>query len=444
MDIIKQNNDEGGALLRVQIVKNDYDEAVKKSLNTHRRKAEIRGFRPGMAPMSLIQKLYGRSVLLEEINKLISESLGKYIEDEKLDIIGEPIPCDDEQQDIDWDNQSDFEFVYEIGYAPKYELKIDKTIQIPFYHITINEDDINERVDALCQNCGKLEDTETVNENDIIKVDINQDGENTIKVEDAMIAMRSLKSQEQKAHFLNLKTGDTVTIDINELYTQDEEKIKLLKIKKEALETINPKFNFTVKSIKTYKKSNVNQELFDAVYGKDTVKSEEEFLQRVKEGLTKSHEEDSNYKFSIDVRKELIAKAELKFPEAFLKKWLLIINENKLTAEQIDKDFEPFIADLSWQTIRNNIARENDIKIEDADIKDIAMENTRKQLMQYGLTNLPDEDVERFSQHILNDKQQYNKMVEQSIDDKVFEYLKTAVQLDEKSVTVGDFYKMFA
>ncbi|MDR1552356.1 MAG: hypothetical protein LBS69_02680 [Prevotellaceae bacterium] len=442
MDIIKQNNDERGALLKVQIVKTDYDEAVKKSLNVNRRKAEVKGFRPGMAPMSLIQKIYGHSILLEELNKLISESLGKYIENEKMEIIGEPIPCDDEQQPIDWDNQSDFEFVYEIGYIPKYELTIDKTIQIPFYNIKIGDSAINERVDALRQSYSKMEELETISENAFIRVDINQDGENAIKIEDALIALRSFETDAQKAHFLGLKTGDTVAVDINELYTKDEKKIQLLRITKEELQTINPQFNFTVKVITTYKKADINQDFFDVVYGKDAIKNEEEFLQKITEDLAKDYEEISNYKFSIDVRNELIAKADLKFPEPFLKKWLLLINEKKLTAEEIDKDFEAFINDLSWQTIRDNIANEQNISIEEADIKDAAMKKTRKQLMEYGLTNLPDEKVEGLAQHILNDKKEYNNIVGQTIDEKVFEYLKTAMQLDEKSIDMEDFNKL--
>ncbi|MDR1983815.1 MAG: trigger factor [Prevotellaceae bacterium] len=443
MDVIVQNIDEFVALLKVQIAKADYEENVKKALSAHRRKAEVKGFRPGMAPMSLIQKIYGRSVLVEEINKLISESIGKYIEDEKLDIIGEPIPCDDEQKPIDWDNQSDFEFVYEIGYPPKYELKIDKTIHVPFYNITVSEDDKTKQVDYIRQRHGNLEPSEIVNEDDLVKVDLNQDGENAIKIEDTFIPMRTLETPEQKSHLLNLKVGDTIAIDINDIYTKDDDKVILLKIKKEELETINPKFNITIKEIKTNKKADINQELFDAAYGKDNVKSEEEFLQRITDEITKVYEENSNYKFSTDVRKELITKAELKFPEAFLKKWLLLVNENKLTTEQIDKEFEFFIKDLSWQTICNNIAKENDLKVEDDDMKAEAIKMARNQLMQYGLSNLPDEQLEGFAQRILGDKRQLRGIAEKVIENKVFAYLKTAVQLDEKTVKIDDFEKLY-
>ncbi|MDR1348269.1 MAG: hypothetical protein LBJ63_07605 [Prevotellaceae bacterium] len=443
MDIIKQNIDELGALLRVQIVKTDYEEAVRKSLNAHRRKAEIKGFRPGMAPMSLIQKMYGHSILIDEINRLITESLEKYLETEKLNIVGEPIPCDDEQKSIDWDNQSDFEFVYEIGYAPQYEFKTDQPIQVPFYNITISDKDKADYIDHIRLNYGKYEDAEATDENDILRVNLNQDGENALQVEDAFISMKLIENQEQKSRLLGIKIGETVAVNINNIYAKDEQKASLLKIKKEELEKINPEFNITVIKIRTNKKADINQEFFDAAYGKDSIKSEEEFMQKATDEITISYEESSNYKFAEDIRKTLVEKADLKFPETFLKKWLLLINENKLTAEQIDRDFDFFLRDLSWQIISNSIVKENDIKIEDADIKATAIETARHQLAHYGMKNLPDEQLESFAQRIVSSEQGMHDIAKKAIDNKVFEYLKTAVKLEEINLSIDDFNKLF-
>ncbi|MDR1198553.1 MAG: trigger factor [Prevotellaceae bacterium] len=443
MDIIKQNIDELGALLKVQIVKSDYEEAVRKSLNAHRRKAEIKGFRPGMAPVSLIQKMYGRSILIEEINKLIMESLEKYLETEKLDLVGEPIPCDDEQKSIDWDNQNDFEFVYEIGYAPKYEFKADPTVEVPFYNITISDEDKTDYIDRMRMNYGKFEDAETAGENDIVRVNLDQDGENALKVEDAFISMALIENKEQKSRLLGIKVGETVAININDIYDKDEQKASLLRIKKEELEKINPEFNITVIKIRTSKKADINQELFDAAYGKDSIKSEEEFMQKVTAEMEKSYEESSNYKFAEDVRKTLIEKADLKFPETFLKKWLLLVNENKFTAEQIDSDFDFFLRDLSWQIISTDIAKENDIKVEEADIKAAAMETARNQLMHYGMKNLPDEQLENFAQRLTNSERGMRDIAKKVIDNKVFEYLKTTLKLEEINLNIDDFNKLF-
>jgi trigger factor len=442
-DIIKQDIDELGALLKVQIVKTDYEETVKKTLNTHRRKAEIKGFRPGMAPMSLIQKIYGRSVLVDEINKLITESLEKYFETEKLDIVGEPIPCDDEQKPIDWDNQSDFEFVYEIGYSPKYELKIDQTIQVPFYNVTISDEDKTKHIDKMRLNYGKFEDAETIGEYDMVKANLNQDGENALNVENTFISMILIEKPEQKARLVGMKPGETAIININDIYTDNEKKASLLRITKEELEKVNPEFSFTVISIKANKKADINQEFFDEVYGKDSIKSEEEFMQKITDELTKTYQEDSNYKFAEDVRKTLIKKAELKFPETFLKKWLLLVNENKLTAEQIDDDFGFFLDDLSWQVICSNVVRERDMKIEEADIKAAAIKTARQQLFHYGLHNMPDEQLEGFAQRIINDKKGINDIVKKVMDNKVVEYLKTAVKLEDINISIDDFDKLF-
>ncbi|MDR2065136.1 MAG: hypothetical protein LBP85_05445 [Prevotellaceae bacterium] len=439
MNIIKQDIDGNGALLKVQIIKTDYEEAVKKSLNAYRRKAEIKGFRPGMAPMSLIQKIYGHSILIDEIEKLISESLEKYIESENLEIMREPIPCYEEQKQIDFDNQIDFEFIYEIGYAPKYELKIDKTIKVPFYNISINNSDISKRVDHIRQEYGILDDAEIIDEKSIITIDINQDCENALKTENAFVNLRLIENKER---FLGLKPGDTIKVDINEIYVKDEDKANLLKIKKGKLKTINPKFNFTVKTIMSIKKADVNQDLFDAVYGKDTVKNEEEFLQKVTGEIAKIYEEESNYKFSIDVSKELIKKAELKLPEAFLKKWLSLASDNKLTKEYLDRNFNFFIEDMSWEIIRNNIIKENDIKIEDDEIQTMAKQIARQRFMQYGLPNASDHQIELLAKEIISNDKQNSNIIQKIIDNKVSKYLKTAVQLDEKNINIDDFNKL--
>jgi trigger factor len=441
MDIVKQDINELGALLRVQIVKSDYEENLKKSLNVYRRQAEIKGFRTGMAPMSLIQKIYGQSALIEEINKLISKALGEYIENEKLHILGEPIPCDDEQKSIDWDSQSDFEFVYEIGYAPECELKIDDQIQVPFYNITISENEKNKYIDNLRQRYGIVEDSETAGENDIIKVAFSQDCENAIQIDDVFIRL-SILDTEQKTLFLGLKIGDTAEIDINTLYKTTEDKVNLLKLNKKDLKTINPKFTITMKQIRTFKKAEINQNFFDDIYGNGNVTSEEEFLQRVTDELTKYYENESDYKFAFDVRNELTKKADLKFPEKFLKKWLTFANEEKLTDDVIDNEFDEFIEDLNWQIICDKILKENDIKVEHDEIKERAIKMTHFKLIGSGLDHLTDSHAEVLAQNLLKNEKTYKIIVKDILEDKIFAYLKTAVTLDKKEISDEEFFKM--
>ena len=443
MDIVKQNIDELSALLKVQITKSDYEENVKKTLNNHRRKAEIKGFRPGMVPMSLIQKIYGTSALVEEINKLISESLEKYFTDENPDIVGEPIPCEEEQQKIDWENQSDFEFVYEIGYAPKYELEINQSIEIPFYNISISDDDKNKYLKDLCRQNAKYADADTVGNNDLTKVDLIQQGEHSVNVNDTYISLRMLKSDEQKSLLIGLKVGDTIKVDINKLFNDDEHAAKFFKVKKEELPKENPEYELTVKEIKTLKDAEVNQELFDILYGKDEVTSEEEFLQRISEEITRVYKEESNYKFAVDLRETLIAKADLKFPEAFLKKWLKFINKNKHTDEEIDKNFDAFLKDLCWETIINNIAKENDITVDEEEINSEAIEIAYRQLQKYGMNNLSTEKMKNFVSSILEDKNQVHEIKSKILGNKIVASLKTVIKLDEKTVSFDEFAGLF-
>lgn len=443
MNVVKENINEFGALLKVQVAKNDYDANVKKTLNGYRRKAEIKGFRVGMAPMSLIQKMYGRSVMLDEVNKIVSESLTKFINDEKLDILGEPIPSDEQQQPIDWDTQDDFELVYEIAYSPKVEVSINKRLKVPFYNIQITDEDVKKQVDNLQQRHGKLEEGEEIGKEDMFKADLNQEGENAINIEDTYISMRQIENDKQRKPFLKLKVGDSIDVDLSKVYPKEETLAAALKVKKEELADINPNFKVTVKEIKTFKKAKVNQELFDAAYGKDAVKSKKEFEERVSEEIAKAYAEESDYRFSVDAREKLLDKAAIELPKDFLKRWLLLINEGKLTTEQIDNDFDAFAKDLSWQIIRDKIVKDNDLKIEAEDVKKQAINLARYQLMQYGLSNLPDEEMDGFAQRILEDKKQARGLTDKAIEEKVFEYLKNAVALDPKDISVEDFGKLY-
>ncbi|MDR2125708.1 MAG: trigger factor family protein [Prevotellaceae bacterium] len=444
MDITKQDIDDNRALLKVTIVKTDYEEAVKKSLNAYRRKADVKGFRVGMAPIWLIQKMYGHAILIEEMQKIVLSSLEKYIEDEKLEIIGEPIPYEDEQKQIDLDNQSEFEFVFEIGYAPKYELCIDKTITIPFYHITVSESTVNSEIERLRIHYGKFESAEIADENGILYVDASQDCENAISIEDTFISLTFIENQEQKARLSGLKKGDTIAINLNEIYTDDNNKIMFLKSDNTKNITVNPEFNITIRDIQTHKKADFTQEFFDAVYGNNAVNSEEEFVEKVKDNIIKYYENISNSRFLLDANKELVKKAGLKYPNTFLKKWLLLEGKSEFTKENIDNKYESFIHQLSWQKICDHIVKENDMQIDDADIKNIAINIALEQLRKYGLHNMANAgNIERLAQNFLNDKQRYDNIVEEALRNKITEYLKTAVQLEEKTVSIDEFDKLW-
>ncbi len=442
MNVVQQPLDEQSVVLKIEVKKADYAEKLKKTLNDYRRKANINGFRPGMAPMSLIQKTYGHAAMLDEINQLVSDALNDHITNEKLDILGEPIPYEEGQPPIDWDNQEDFEFNYEVGLAPALEVKLSKRDKFPRYVITVSEEDKQRQLESLQQRYGSFSDVEKSGDEDLLKVDLTQEGENAHNVEDTFISLKVLTDKKAKKPFIGLAVGDTVTVDVKKTFTNEADLAAMLKVKKEDLANIESKFTATVKEVRHFEKAELNQELFDKVYGEGKVTGEDEFIQKVEEEISRAYNEECEYKLMLDTRDKLVKKSKIQLPEAFLKRWLLIANEGKFTTEQIDQEFEHFADDLRWQLIKDNIIKSQDIKVETEDLMDHAKRMARYQFAQYGLNNMPDEHLENFAKRILEDRQQVKGIVEKVVESKVMEYIKSAGALDDKEVTVEEFGKL--
>ncbi|MDR0660123.1 MAG: trigger factor [Prevotellaceae bacterium] len=443
MNVVQQPLGEQTAVLKVEVSKSDYQDKVKKTLNDYRRKANINGFRPGMAPMSMIQKMYGHSVLIDEINKLVSDALNDHITNEKLNILGEPIPYEEGQPPIDWENQEDFEFNYEIGISPEIEVKLSKRDKLPKYVISVSEEDKQRQLENIMQRYGKFVDAEEAGEDDLLKVDLTQEGENVLNVEDTYISLKVLTDAKLKKPFIGKKVGDVVKVDAKKTFTNEADLAALLKVKKEELENINPKFTATIKEVRHFENAELNQELFDKLYGEGVVTSEEEMMERIDGEIRRAYDEESEYKLLLDAKEKLIKKAKIDLAEDFLKRWLLIINEGKITQEQIDQEFEHFADDLRWQLIKDSIGKAQEIKIEEPDIMEHAKRMARYQFVQYGLNNMPDEHMENFAKRLLEDQKQLKGIVEKVYEDKVIGYVKNAVNLEEKEISIEDFGKLF-
>lgn len=443
MNVVQQPLGEQTAVLKIEVSKSDYQDNVKKALNDYRRKANINGFRPGMAPMSMIQKMYGHSVLIDEINKLVSDALNNHITNEKLNILGEPIPYEEGQAPIDWENQEDFEFSYEIGIAPEIDVKLSKRDKLPKYVIAVSEEDKQRQLENIMQRYGKFVDTEEAGEDDLLKVDLAQEGENALNVEDTYISLKVLTNDELKKPFLKKKVGDTIKVDVKKTFTNEADLAALLKVKKEELEAIDPTFTATVKEVRHFENAALNQELFDKLYGEGVVTSEEQLMERIESEIRRAYDEESEYKILLDAKDKLVKKAKIELPESFLKRWLLIINEGKVTQEQIDQEFEHFANDLRWQLIKDAIGKAQEFKIEEADIMEHAKRMARYQFAQYGLNNMSEEHLENFAKRLLEDQKQAKGIVEKVYEDKVISYIKNAVNLEEKEISVEDFGKLF-
>ncbi len=449
MNITKENLDELNAVLKVKVGKEDYDEKVNNVLKDYRKKAKIDGFRPGKVPFGLINKMYRKPVLADEINKLVSESITKYLIDEKLNVLGEPLPHEEEKPSIDWDNDTEFEFAFDLGLAPDLEFSVSNKDKVPYYRIKIDEELRNKYIDNYTSRLGSFKTVDEVVENEMIKADIvqlNEEGdikENGISVADASISVEMIKDDKIKKQFPGKKVGDIVNVDLKKAFPSDAELTSMLKIEKEQVNEVTGEFQVTIKSISKYEKAEINQELWDKLYGEGQVKTKEEFTQKIDEEIRINLERDSEYRFRLDVKETVVKKFKKDLPKEFLIRWLLEVNDGKFTRDEIEKDYDHFEEDLKWQMIRDKLIQENEIKVSDEEVLDAAKEFTRAQFMQYGLSNVPDEQLEAYARESLKREKDRKSLYEKKYEDKVVELLKEMVKLDEKEISSEKFDKLF-
>lgn len=450
MNIVKENVDALNAVLKVTVDQGDYQERVSKALNDFRRKAKIDGFRPGMVPAGIINKLYRKPVMAEEINKIVSDALTTYIYDEKIKLLGEPMPSEEHQKSIDWDADTTFEFAFDLGLAPEIDLKLSARDKVPFYEIKIDDELRNTYISSYRRRYGKMMPSEVAGEEDVMRGRVEQLGEdgspmeNGIAVDDAFVSLRTITDQEQKAKFVGAKVDDIIDFDIRKTFSNDTDLAAMLKIKKEEVAALTPSFRFIPTEVRSFADADVNQELFDKVYGEGTITSEEEFNARVDSDIRANLTKEADFKFLLDIKEKFIEKAKIELPSQFLKRWLLAINEGKFTMEQIEKDYEHFANDLKWQMIRDHIAGEKEIKIEEAEVLEKAKEFALDQFKNYGFMNVPESEVENFAQRILSNKEEDRRIREKLLEDKVVETVKGIVKLDIKEITTKEFDQLFS
>jgi trigger factor len=449
MNITRENVDELNAVLTLELTKEDYEERVNTVLKDYKKKANIPGFRPGKVPFGMIQKMYGKPVLAEEINKLVSENLSKYLVDEKLNILGEPLPHEGENKPMDFDNDTEFEFKFDLGIAPEFELKLSGKDKIPYYTIKIDKDLVQKYTDNYTQRFGEFAHVDAVEEKDVLTAKIVQLNEKDevleggIFVDEARMATDVIQDADIKQQVLSAKKGDELVFDLKKAYPNDTEIASLLKIKTEEAASITGNFKVTVDEIQRFNKAEVNQELYDKIYGEGNVKSVEEFEAKIKEEASANLKNDTDYRFKIDTKENLVKKFKSNLPEAFLKRWLIAINEGKFTAEDIEKDWDKFTEDLKWQLIKDKIVKENSFEVTPEDIKAAAMDTARMQFAYYGMNNVPDEHLEQFAQRTLENQDEVRKLHEGQMEEKVVAHIKETVKVDEKEITLDKFNKLF-
>ena len=437
MKLTKNNIDELNIEVALTVEPSDYAENRKKKLSDIRRRAEIKGFRKGMVPASLIEKMYGASALVDAVNEVISHELTSFIKDEKLSVIGEPLPADN-QPENDWTNGNTFNFTFEIACNPEVKLEFGKEDKITSYEIKVSDEAKKEMKDNLLKQYGSLEDGGEAKADDFIIADLEQ-GEN--RIESTYIALRNV-SEACKSQFLGVKAGDSFEVNVNEACENAADRAALIKVKKEELEGIDPVYKLTVKTVKTFTSAPLTTETYDKIFGEGVVADEAGFDAKIEERLVAEYANETEYRLSRDIREYLVKKADLKLPETFMKKWLKVANEGKFTAEQIDKEFDAFAEDYRWSLVRDFLLKKYGVKIEQEDILASARGFAAYQFAMYGMPNVPAEQLDNYAKSILADENQSRRIVEQVESEKAIAAVKPELKINKKSVSVEQFREL--
>jgi trigger factor len=448
MDITRENIDDLNAVLKVNIAKTDYADKVENVLKDYRKKANIKGFRPGMVPIGIIKKMYGNAVKIDEINKAVSENIRKYLTDEKLEILGDPLPKIDEHENINFETQEDFSFTFELGLAPSVNLGISNKNIVTSYNIAVDEKMKSDYVANYTRRFGEFKKADVSEDKDILKGKIEAfDNEGNPKPEgpvsdDSTLAIDIIKDEDIRKAFISKNENDAVDFDLKKAFPNDNEVAGLLKMKKEDVTDLGGNFRFTIREITRFHPAEVGTELFNRIYGEGVINSEEEFMKKIEEEISSGLKRESEFKLMQDIKKLTIEKTDLNLPEDFLKRWLLKVNE-KTTSEQVDKEFDSFRQDLKWQLIRNKVAKDNEVKITDEEMQKEAETVTRYQFQQYGLFYATDEQISNYAKETLKREDDAKRIADKILEDKVIGHLKEMVRIEDNSVTVEEFNKLF-
>jgi trigger factor len=448
MNITFENADKVNGLLTITIEQADYQEAVEKTLKNYRKRAQVPGFRPGMVPMGMIKKQYGTAVKMDEINRLLGDKLMAYIRENNIQMLGEPL-ASESQEPQDLEKDGPFTFKFDIAVAPEFKAELTGKDKIDYYTIKVDDKLIDDQVQMYAQQAGEFQKADVFSGNDTLTGDLRQldaDGntlEGGITTDSGMVMPAYIKDEAQRKLFDGCKPGDIITFNPKKAYPDnDAEVAALLKVKKEDVKDLESDFSYQVTEIRHFQPAEVNQQLFDRVFGEGTVTDEKAFRQKISEQLETQLVQNSDYKFLTDLRVYMEKKVgKLEFPEALLKKVMLNNNKDK-GADFVEKNFEGSIKELAWHLIKEQLVAAQEIKVEDADLKAIAKEAMRAQFAQYGMSNIPDDVLENYAEEQLKKRENLDNFVDRAVDQKLVEKYKTVVKLNEKSVTLEEFNKM--
>ena len=447
MNISLQNVSNVSAVLTAQIEKADYQEKVEKSLKTLRQRVNMPGFRKGMVPMELIKKQYGVSVLLEEVDKLLQEKVGEYIRENKVNMLGTPLP---KENNIDFSKDENFEFSFDIALAPEFSIELSNNDAVDYYDIDVTDDMVDQQVKMYAQRNAKYDKVEEYQDKDMLKgllAELDENGstkEGGVQVEGAVMMPSYMKNDDQKAIFNGAKVNTVLVFNPSVAFDNNEAELaSLLKVKKEDVANYKGNFSFQIEEITRMVPGELNQELFDQVLGEGKASNEEEFRAQVKESIATQFVADSDYKFLIDLRAYTMGKVgKLEFADDLMKRIMLENNKEK-GEEYVNENYDKSLEELTWHLIKEKLVEANGIKVEQADIQNMAKEATRAQFAQYGMINVPDELLDNYSKEMLKKRESVEALVNRVIETKLAAAVKGQITLNHKAISVEDFNKMF-
>ena len=432
------------AILTMTMEPADYQSAVDKELRQLRQKANIPGFRPGMVPLGLVKKMYGKGVMAEVLNREIGVQLQKYIEEQNLNVLGDPLPNEEQTPAIDFDNQDTFTFAFDVAIAPEFDALLNGRNKLTRYNITVTDEMVNRQVETYASRFGEYVDVDDVQEGDVLKGLMTEQKENGIVKENAILNPQyMMQDPDAKKQFIGAKKGDIITFNPMKAFGSEVEVASLLDIKKEDAKELTSDFTFEIQNVTRHQNARIDGELFAKVYGENNIQDEADFRAKVKAEIEQNMRQDSDYKFGLDAKAAVMKKLEkLNFPENFLRRWVKT-NNPKLTDEQLDKEFPQMLDELKWHLAKEQLLKHFDIKIEKEDVEAYAKEVARMQFMQYGLMHVEDQYLTNYAQEMMKKEDQLRALVERCAEQKIYKALEGVAKVEEQAISHEDFGKLF-
>ena len=432
---IEQNRiDDLNIELSLTVAKEDYSDSKKKRLSEYRKKAEIKGFRKGMVPASLVEKMYGQTALVDAINDVIAEGLNNFIKENNIRVLGEPLPSEEHIQN-EWVDGNEFNFKFDLALNPEVSLELSAEDEIPYYTITVTEAAKKDLKETILKQYGSLEEGKKAKADDFIIVDFEQ---GDLKVEGTYVAIRSI-AEAAKANFVGVKAGDVLDVNVNEAFENETDRAAMLKVSKDELASFEPVFKMTVKNVKTFVNAPLTEETFEKAFG---VKTEAEFDAKIEERIRAEYAQEADFRFTKDAKAFLVEKANVQVAEKFLKRWIYTINEGKFTMEDIEKEWDLFIVDYKWNMVRSYLMNKYNVKVEEADLLASAKGFAAYQFAMYGMNNVPEEQLEAFAKNILSQEEQGRRILDQVENEKTIAAVREVVTPKKKKISVKKFREL--